>query len=163
MFDTLMHNIASCPLAHLFVLLVILDSVLGLLRAIKFRKFNSTFGIDGGIRKCAMILSIVFLNVVDTLFSFNLINYVPKEVAQFLAIETVGVAELFALIFILCEAVSLLKNMLLCGVPIPVRIYTKVASLLDKWTDELNDFELVHSIDDNGRERVIVGEKKKRE
>lgn len=157
-----MQNIASCPIAKLFVVLVVLDSVLGLLRAIKFRKFNSTFGIDGGIRKCAMIFAIVFLNVVDMLFKFNLVNYVPTEVVQFFALETVGVAEMFALIFILCEGVSILKNMLLTGVPIPGKLYTMVASILDKWTDELNDFELVHSVDENGCERIIVGEKIKK-
>ncbi len=49
---------------HIFIKLVILtisfDTLLGCLSAIKSRKFNSSFGIDGGIRKVAMIACIFF-------------------------------------------------------------------------------------------------------
>ncbi|MCI8404163.1 MAG: phage holin family protein, partial [Clostridia bacterium] len=61
---------------NLFIRLVLtavmLDTVLGLLRAIKEHKFNSCFGIDGAIRKIAMVLSVVILAAVDRLIWFNI-------------------------------------------------------------------------------------------
>ena len=34
---------------------IVCDTIFGVLRAIKEKKFNSNFGIDGAIRKCGMI------------------------------------------------------------------------------------------------------------
>ena len=59
---------------------VMLDTVLGLLRAIKEKKFNSCFGIDGAIRKFAMIISVVGLAILDKLIGFNMLPFVPEEV-----------------------------------------------------------------------------------
>lgn len=156
-------TIASCPIARLFILCALLDLCMGVLRAVKYKKFNSTFGIDGAIRKCAMIVCICILSLVDMMFGLNLINVIPDSMAGFisnLGIASLGVAEVFGLVFIVCEAISILKNMLLCGVPIPAKMYTKVANVLDEWTDELTDFELVRSYDEKGVEHVIVGERK---
>ncbi|WP_254171394.1 phage holin family protein [Clostridioides difficile] len=78
---------------NIFIKLVILaiafDTLLGCLRAIKTHQFNSSFGINGGIRKVAMIACI-------------------------------------------------LKNMYLCGLPVPKKLKEKIGNLLDTMTDELN-------------------------
>ena len=81
---------------------VILDTTLGLLRAIKEKKFNSCFGIDGAIRKIAMIISVVFLAVLDKLIGFNMLPFVPEEVLKYIGITQVGICEFFctAVIFI---------------------------------------------------------------
>ena len=47
-----------------------------------------------------------------------------------------GITELFALLFIMYEATSVLKNMLLCGIPIPAGIREKLSAWLDNMTDE---------------------------
>ena len=67
--------------AHLFfkILLyaVLLDTLLGVLRAIKEHKFNSCVGIDGAIRKAAMILSVVFLMIVDSSVKIDFLFMIP--------------------------------------------------------------------------------------
>lgn len=69
---------------------VMLDTVLGLLRAIKEKKFNSCFGIDGAIRKIAMIISVVFLAVLDKLIGFNMLPFVPEEVLKYIGLQHVA-------------------------------------------------------------------------
>ena len=51
--------------------------------------------------------------------------------------------ELFCLLFIVYEAVSILKNMLLCGLPIPRRIREWLLKFLDDMTAELPDDSLI--------------------
>ena len=53
-----------------------------------------------------------------------------------MGVVKMGVTELFCLLFILYEATSVLKNMLLCGIPIPAGIWEKLAVWLDNMTDE---------------------------
>ena len=43
---------------EILLIAVVLDTILGVLRAIKEHKFNSCVGIDGAIRKAAMLLSV---------------------------------------------------------------------------------------------------------
>lgn len=127
--------------SHMFlnVLLwaVILDTMLGVLRAIKEHKFNSCIGIDGAIRKAAMVLSIVFLAYIDTIINFDLLFLIPDTYLQFLGIKGIGIHELFCLLFVLYEAVSILKNMTLCGLPVPTKAKTWIQKFLDDMTDEL--------------------------
>ena len=53
------------------VLAIAMDTFLGCLRAAKFHKWNSSVGIDGGIRKAGMLVSVFFLVLVDMLLHFN--------------------------------------------------------------------------------------------
>lgn len=127
--------------AHLFfrILLyaVILDTVLGVLRAIKEHKFNSCVGIDGAIRKAAMILSVVFLMIIDSVVQIDFLFMIPEEYLQIIGLERLGICELFCLLYILYEAISILKNMTLCGLPVPMRIKRWIQKFLDDMTDEL--------------------------
>lgn len=127
--------------SHLFfvVLLyvVILDTVLGVLRAVKYHKFNSSAGIDGAIRKIAMILSVVFLMIVDTMVKIDFLFMIPKEYLQVIGLERLGICELFCILYILYETISILKNMTLCGLPVPARIKRWIQKFLDDMTDEL--------------------------
>ena len=43
---------------EILMLAICADMLLGVLRAIKFRQFNSSVGIDGAIRKVAMVVSV---------------------------------------------------------------------------------------------------------
>ena len=46
----------------LLLLIIVMDIVFGVIRAIKEKKLNSTIGIDGMIRKVAMITAMLFFN-----------------------------------------------------------------------------------------------------
>jgi len=131
--NSLTHNL----FAQIVVWAIFLDTFLGVLRAIKERKFNSGVGIDGGIRKVAMLGCIAFLAALDMCFTFNLLFMLPLEWISYLGINKLGLCEFFSILFILYEAVSILKNMLLCGLPVPKKLRDRVESFLDIMTDEL--------------------------
>lgn len=127
--------------AHLFFKLllyaVLLDTLLGVLRAIKEHKFNSCVGIDGAIRKVAMILSVVFLMIIDASVKIDFLFMVPTEYLQYIGLERLGICELFCILFIMYECISILKNMTLCGLPVPTKIKRWIQKFLDDMTDEL--------------------------
>lgn len=122
----------------LVCLAVVFDTTFGVIRAIKERCFNSCVGIDGAIRKVSMLVSLVFLVVIDALVNINLIGFVPEEARAVLGIEMVGIAQFFALLYLAYEIVSIFKNMVLCGLPVK-RLWQYVRGFLGKYTDELPD------------------------
>lgn len=120
---------------------VVVDTVFGLGRAIKQRKWNSSTGINGAIRKIAMMACMMFMVVMDALCGFNLIKLFPEEIIQYLAVINlthVGFAEFFGILFVAYECVSILKNMYLCGLPVKW-VWARVYKFLHKYTDELPD------------------------
>jgi toxin secretion/phage lysis holin len=128
---------AHNKLIQLVIIAIITDTVFGMLRAIKDHDFNSCFGINGAIRKCAMILSIILLVIVDYITQFNLIGFLPEEVRRFFG-ESIGISEFFEILFLTYEVVSILKNMVLCGLPVK-KVWLYVKMFLSKYTDELPD------------------------
>jgi toxin secretion/phage lysis holin len=60
-----------------------------------------------------------------------------------------GVCELFCILFILYEIVSILKNMTLCGLPVPARLKSFIQKFLDDMTEELPEevSEHLHKLD----------------
>lgn len=52
--DAAAHN----KVIELVILAIVFDTVFGVLRAVKEKKFNSCAGIDGAIRKVAMLISL---------------------------------------------------------------------------------------------------------
>lgn len=155
-----MKELLSLIEVHLFFMIlmyaVVLDTVLGVLRALKEHKFNSSAGIDGAIRKAAMILSVVFLMFIDSIVQINFLFMVPEEYLQVLGIERLGICELFCLLFITYEAISILKNMMLCGLPVPAKLKNWLIKFLDDMTDELPE-ETTEEL--HAAEKVEVGVK----
>ena len=129
---------AHNKIIQLVVLAIVCDTIFGVLRAIKEKKFNSCAGIDGAIRKVAMLISIVFMLAIDVLIKVNLIGFIPEAARTYLGLKSVGVAEFFGLLYNAYEVVSILKNMTLCGLPIK-KIWETVRTWLNKYTDELPD------------------------
>lgn len=127
--------------AHSFFVIllyaVLLDTVLGVLRAIKEHKFNSCVGIDGAIRKVAMVFSVMLLMLVDSMVKINFLFMIPEEYVQMIGIDKMGICEVFCLLYIMYELVSVLKNMTLCGLPVPSKIKGFIQKFLDNMTDEL--------------------------
>lgn len=126
-----------------------MDTVLGVLRAIREHKFNSCVGIDGAIRKVAMILSVVFLMFIDSMVKMDFLFMIPEEYLQYIGINRLGICELFCLLFILYEIVSILKNMTLCGLPVPTKIKIFIQRFLDDMTEELPEevSEALHEVE----------------
>ena len=125
---------------------VAIDTVFGLGRAIKQRKWNSSFGINGAIRKIAMMACITFTALLDAMCHFNLIVLFDQEIVGYLSkigIVHVGFAEFFGLLFVAYECVSILKNMYLCGLPVKW-VWARVYNFLRKYTDELPDTEEIN-------------------
>lgn len=135
--------LGSNSLIKLLLLAVVLDTILGVGRAIKYHKFNSSVGIDGAIRKVMMLVSAGVLMLADLIIHINLVGFVDDQYLKVIGLEKVGMCELFCLLFVVYEAVSILKNMLLCGLPIPRRIREWLLKFLDDMTAELPDDSLI--------------------
>lgn len=144
MVERIFFTLANNIIIQIVIIAVVMDTVFGIIRAVKERMFNSCFGIDGAIRKISMIVSIVLLGCVDVLIHINLIGFLPTGVKDWLSvnmgINMVGIAEFFGILYLVYEIVSILKNMALCGLPVR-GVWLKVRNFLRKYTDELPDEE----------------------
>lgn len=137
-FSAFVATLSSNRFVDLILIDVMLDTVLGLLRAIKEHQFNSCFGIDGAIRKIAMVISVVILAVVDRLLGFNMLPFVSEDILKHIGITKLGICEFFSLLYIIYESISILKNLCLCGVPIPKKIRNVLEQWLNTMTAELD-------------------------
>lgn len=137
----MIENIIEFFSKHLFfeilIYAVLMDTFLGVLRAIKEHKFNSCIGIDGMIRKVAMLFSVIFLMIIDSITQIDFLFMIPDEFLQYVGIDRLGICALFCLLFILFESISILKNMTLCGLPIPGKLKNFIQKFLDNMTEEL--------------------------
>lgn len=129
--------IGNSSFLKILLIVVLLDTFLGVMRAIKEHKFNSCVGIDGAIRKVAMIFSVLILMLLDTIMNIDLLFMIPEQYLQIIGISKLGICEIFALLFVLYECVSILKNMTLCGLPVPIKLKKWIQKFLDDMTDEL--------------------------
>lgn len=137
MIDKMLMLLAGNICLKIVVAMIVFDTILGLLRAIKERKLNSNFGINGAIRKIAMLASVSMLVVLDMLLHINFIAYVPEEILTAIGIRKVGLCEFFSILFTLYEAISIMKNMVLCDLPVSKKLQKKTQDFLDKMTDEV--------------------------
>jgi toxin secretion/phage lysis holin len=137
MMQTFIDLIASNSLIKLLLLAILLDTILGTGRAIKEHKFNSCIGIDGAVRKVMMLVSAAVLMMADLIISINLTAFLPDDALNVIGLQKVGMCELFCVLFIVYECVSILKNMLLCGLPVPAKIRELLTAFLDNMTAEM--------------------------
>lgn len=124
---------------QLLIIVITLDVIFGVLRAIKEKTLNSTIGIDGIIRKVGMLICIVFLSLIDLIVSVNFIFFLPDDIKQFLHVEQIGLADLFNALFIIFEALSILKNMVLCKLPIPKKFQEFLEKIMKEFTGEIKN------------------------
>lgn len=135
--EKILFLLSSNSFIRILLIAVTLDTLLGVLRAIKEHKFNSCVGIDGAIRKAAMLFSVCLLMATDVIMHINILFMVPDTYIKILGIEKLGICEFFCLLFILYEAVSILKNMTLCGLPVPTSAKKWIQKFLEDMTEEL--------------------------
>ncbi len=124
----------------LVILGVVIDTIFGFLRAVKEKRFNSNFGINGAIRKVGMLISIIALVLVDRIMNLNLVGFIPEQIRSYISLQHVGTAEFFGILYICYETVSILKNMTLCGLPVK-KIWIAVRKFMNKYTNELVEYE----------------------
>ena len=121
------------------IIVIVLDTIFGILRAIRERKLNSCIGIDGIIRKTGMLISIFFLTMIDFIVEINLIGFIPEEARNFLKLQNVGIGDLFNMLFIIFETLSIFKNMILCKLPIPKKLQAWLENIMKEFTTEIKD------------------------
>lgn len=125
------------PMATVLLIAIIVDIIFGVLRAMKQKVLNSTIGNGGLIKKCAIILCVIFLMFVDFILHIDVINWLPQDVAKFLGLEYIGLATFFSIFFIIFELLSIIKNMEMLGIPMPKFI----RNLLEQTIENLNKDE----------------------
>ena len=150
MFRNYVNEVAHNPLIILTASSIALDTILGLFRAIKEKKFNSNFGIDGAIRKSAMLISVLFLMFADMVVKINCIGFLSEDFRALIHVDKIGMGEFFAILYILYEAVSILKNLYLCGVPIPGKVKDLLEKFLIEMTEEMKPGQ------ESGKQNIIT-------
>lgn len=119
------------------IIVIVLDLILGILRALKEKSINSCIGIDGMIRKVGMLIVIVFLTIIDSIINLDLIGFIPETIRETLQFGKVGISSLFNILFIVFEILSIFKNMILCKLPIPKKLQNYLESIMKEFTGEI--------------------------
>lgn len=122
----------------ILMIVIVLDTIFGILRAIKERSLNSCIGIDGIIRKIGMLIAIFFLCMIDSIINLDLIGFIPDTVKEYLNFGQVGISDIFMLLFIIFEILSVLKNMILCKLPIPKKFQEFLENCMKEFTGEIS-------------------------
>lgn len=123
------------------IVVIVLDLILGILRAIREKSINSCIGIDGMIRKVGMLIVIVFLTIIDTIIHLDLIGFIPETIKETLNFGQVGISSLFNILFVIFEILSIFKNMILCKLPIPKKLQVYLENIMKEFTGEIKEKE----------------------
>lgn len=126
---------------QIMVIFIVLDVIFGILRSIKEKKTNSTIGIDGIIRKIAMMFTIACCIVLDYIVEIDLIGFIPESIKETINLGRVGTADLFALLYCLFEVLSIFKNMYRIGLPLPKKLKKWLEKILKEFTSEIKEEE----------------------
>lgn len=121
------------------IVVIALDLILGILRAIREKTINSCIGIDGMIRKVGMLIVIVFLTIIDTIIHLDLIGFIPETIKETLKLGKIGISSLFNILFIIFEILSIFKNMILCKLPIPKKLQVYLENIMKEFTGEIKE------------------------
>ncbi len=138
--DMLLDYLQLHTLITMVVAVIIFDTFLGVMRSFKEHKTNSSIGIDGMIRKVSILACLVFLVCLDFLLRIDLIGWLPDgilEIFKLVHINKVGISDLFSLLFIVFELLSILKNWSLLGLPMFKSVNDWIEHFLETFTEEL--------------------------
>lgn len=123
------------------IVVIVLDLILGILRAIREKSINSCIGIDGMIRKVGMLIVIVFLTIIDAIIHLDLIGFIPETIKETLNFGQVGISSLFNILFVIFEILSIFKNMILCKLPIPKKLQVYLENIMKEFSGEIKEKE----------------------
>ena len=119
---------------------IIFDTLLGFFLSVKDKKTYSSIGIDGMIRKASMLACIVFLVCLDYILHINIIGWLPEQILQIFKIvhmDNIGISDVFSVLFVVFELLSILKNWALMGLPMFKGVNEWIEKFLETFTDEL--------------------------
>lgn len=133
--------LAQNKLIQVMVVFIVLDVIFGVLRSFKEKSTNSTIGIDGIIRKVAMIITIAVCLILDYIVEIDLIGFIPQDLKTYLNMGRVGISDLFASLYCVFEILSIFKNMIRVGVPLPIKLKKYLEKLLKEFTKEIKEKE----------------------
>ena len=122
---------------RVLIVVIVLDTIFGVLRAIKERNINSCIGIDGIIRKVGMLIAIFFLALIDRIVNINLIGFIPEDIREIAQFNNVGISDLFTIMFVIFEILSIFKNAILCKLPIPKKLQEFLERIMEEFTGEI--------------------------
>lgn len=135
--EALLNEISINPIIKLVYLTLTVDAIFGILRAAKNHELNSSFGINGLLRKCGIVLAVIFLFIADTITNIDLMPFITGDILQYVNLTSIGLTEMFGVLFIAFEALSILKNMLVLGIPLPKGIKNKLEKWLENNSEEM--------------------------
>lgn len=135
--DSYLIGLSSDKSIQLLVIVIVLDVIFGILRAIKEHETNSTIGINGIIRKVGMIITIIFCYIIDEIVDVDLTFFIPETLKEALNFSKFGITYLFNSLFIVFEFLSILKNMYKCNLPIPNKLKLVLEKILKEFTSEV--------------------------
>ena len=138
--EILFNYLHNHKMLAIVAMVIIFDTFLGVMLSVKEKKPNSSIGINGMIRKASMIACLLFLVVFDFLIKLDLIGWLPNQILyvfKTLGINSIGISDFFALLFIVFELLSILKNWALIGLPMFKGVNEKVNGFLETFTDEM--------------------------
>lgn len=119
-----------------------MDLIFGILRAIREKNVNSCIGIDGMIRKVGMLIAVIFLCLIDRIINIDFLGFIPNDLKTLLKLERVGISSLFSMLFIIFEILSIFKNMILCKLPIPKKLQNYLEKIMKEFTSEIKESEV---------------------
>lgn len=143
---TYYQSLLSNTTLKLLIIFIVMDTIFGCLRAIREKGINSTIGIDGIIRKVGMIICMLFLVAIDLLIPVDLIGFIPEDLKNFLHLGNINISDLFTFLFIIFEILSILKNMILCKLPIPKKLQLFLENIMKEFTGEIKNEDNKQSI-----------------
>lgn len=122
------------PLMVLLLWLMFLDVILGTVRAILEKSFNSSVGKKGLITKVAILVAAISSVFVDYAVDINFLSIIPESISNAIGIGEPGLCETVIILFSIYEAVSVVKNWSKLDLPGS----KKLESILGKFTNELS-------------------------
>ena len=132
-------NLLNSTSLQILCIVIVLDLVFGLLRAIREKSINSSIGIDGMIRKSGMLITVIILSIIDTIIHIDFIGFIPEQAKEILKLKEVGISDVFSVLFVVFEILSIFKNMILCKMPIPYKLQKFLENIMKQFTGEIKD------------------------
>lgn len=136
-----LYNLINCEMFKVLIVVIAMDLIFGVLRAIREKSINSSIGIDGMIRKIGMLIAVIFLFFIDSIIHFDFIGFIPAEMKELLKLKEIGISSLFSILFIIFEILSIFKNMILCKLPIPRKLQSYLERVMEEFTSEIKKEE----------------------
>lgn len=136
--DLFLNEMASNPILKAICISIVADTIFGFLKALKNKNLNSSFGINGALRKCGILVASLVLFISDTLININLIPFLDENILSYVGLSDIGLTEFFGILFVAYECLSILSNMDDLGIPIPKGFKSFLANWVNEHSENMN-------------------------